>query len=142
MLQTLNQIDQTLTLSLNGSHSLFLDGVAATATQTITWMPVAVVLLYVVIRNNDLRAVGTIVLAIALSILIADQGASSICKPLFGRLRPTHEPSIMYAVDVVNGYRGGKFGFISSHAANTFAVTTLLSSRCWSCASCIPSRGS
>ena len=126
MLQTLNQIDQTLTLSLNGSHSLFLDGVAATATQTITWMPVAVVLIYVVIRNNDLRAVGTIVLAIALSILIADQGASSICKPLFGRLRPTHEPSIMYAVDVVNGYRGGKFGFISSHAANTFAVATLL----------------
>ena len=126
MLQTLNQIDQTLTLSLNGSHSLFLDGVAATATQTITWMPVAVVLLYVVIRNNDLRAVGTIVLAIALSILIADQGASSICKPLFGRLRPTHEPSIMYTIDVVNGYRGGKFGFISSHAANTFAVATLL----------------
>ena len=79
MLQTLNQIDQTLTLFLNGSHSLFLDGVAATATQTITWIPVAVVLLYVVIRNNDLRAVGTIVLAVALSILIADQGASSIC---------------------------------------------------------------
>ena len=32
----------------------------------------------------------------------------------------------MYAVDVVNGYRGGKYGFISSHAANTFAVATLL----------------
>ena len=126
MLETLRHIDQTLTLFLNGSQSLFLDGVAATATQTATWIPVAVVLLYVLIRNNNLRAVGTILLAIALSILIADQGASSICKPLFGRLRPTHEPSIMYAVDVVNGYRGGKFGFISSHAANTFAVATLL----------------
>lgn len=126
MLQTLNQIDQTLTLFLNGSQSLFLDGVAATATQTATWIPVAVVLLYVLIRNNNLRAVGTILLAIALSILLADQGASSVCKPIFGRLRPTHEPSIMYAIDVVNGYRGGKFGFISSHAANTFAVATLL----------------
>ena len=126
MLETLRHIDQTLTLFLNGSQSLFLDGVAATATQTATWIPVAVVLLYVLIRNNDLRAVGTILLAIALSILLADQGASSVCKPLFGRLRPTHEPSIMYAIDVVNGYRGGKFGFISSHAANTFAVATLL----------------
>ena len=126
MLETLRHIDQTLTLFLNGSQSLFLDGVAATATQTVTWIPVAVVLLYVLIRNNDLRAVGTILLAIALSILLADQGASSVCKPLFGRLRPTHEPSIMYAIDVVNGYRGGKFGFISSHAANTFAVATLL----------------
>ena len=126
MLETLRHIDQTLTLFLNGSQSLFLDGVAATATQTATWIPVAVVLLYVLIRNNDLRAVGTILLTIALSILLADQGASSVCKPLFGRLRPTHEPSIMYAIDVVNGYRGGKFGFISSHAANTFAVATLL----------------
>lgn len=126
MLETLRHIDQTLTLFLNGSQSLFLDGVAATATQTATWIPVAVVLLYVLIRNNNLRAVGTILLAIALSILLADQGASSVCKPLFGRLRPTHEPSIMYAIDVVNGYRGGKFGFISSHAANTFAVATLL----------------
>ena len=126
MLETLRHIDQTLTLFLNGSQSLFLDGVAATATQTATWIPVAVVLLYVLIRNNNLRAVGTILLAIALSILLADQGASSVCKPRFGRLRPTHEPSIMYAIDVVNGYRGGKFGFISSHAANTFAVATLL----------------
>ena len=30
-------------------------------------------------------------------------------------------------VDVVRGYRGGKYGFVSSHAANAFGVVTFLS---------------
>lgn len=123
----LAQIDQTLTLFLNGSHSLFLDGMAVTATQTFTWMPLALVLLYVLVRNNDLPSIFGLVLCIAVSIFVADQVASSICKPLFERFRPTNDPLIMYSVDVVNGYRGGKYGFFSSHAANTMAVATFIS---------------
>ena len=53
---------------------------------------------------------------------LADQFASNLCKPYFMRFRPTHDPMIMYMVDTVDNYRGGLYGFISSHAANTFAV--------------------
>ena len=63
----------------------------------------------------------------ALVILLADQFSSSFCKPYFARFRPAQDPQIMYMVDVVNGYRGGRYGFISSHAANTFAVCMFLS---------------
>ncbi len=121
------ELDKTLTLMLNGSNSLLVDGIAWTATQTATWLPLAVVLLYVIIRNNEIGGVWRMVLGIALSILVADQVASSVFKPLVARFRPANDPAIMYLVDVVRGYRGGMYGFFSSHAANTFAVATFVS---------------
>lgn len=120
--QQLIQFDQQLLLKLNGSDSLFWDGFMMTVTKTGTWIPLAIVLFYVLIKNNNMRNVLFILLMIALSITIADQFASTFCKPYFKRFRPTNDPFLMYQVDVVNNYRGGLYGFISSHAANTFAV--------------------
>lgn len=123
----LKQFDRDLLLVLNGSESLFWDGVMTAVTSTLTWIPLTVVLLYVLFKNNSVREVVLIVLMIALAIAMADQFASSFCKPYFARLRPTQDPALMNLVDVVNGYRGGRYGFISSHAANTFALTVYLS---------------
>lgn len=120
-------IDQILTLWLNGSHSLYVDGIAWAATHTVTWIPTMIVLVYVIVRNNNLSGMATVILSLGLCILLADQVASTICKPLVARFRPTNDPFIMYSVDVVNAYRGGNYGFFSSHAANTTAVATFLS---------------
>lgn len=120
------ELDQQLTLFLNGSESLYLDRLALTATHTLTWLPAGVVLLYVLIRNNTLRGVVATVLGLAFCILVADQVASGVCKPLFARFRPTNDPMLMYVVDVADGYRGGRYGFFSSHAANTMAVATFI----------------
>lgn len=119
--------DKELLLSLNGSDSLFWDGFMWVATSTVVWLPVAVMLLYIIIKNNKLQETLLIIVLIALVITLADQIASGICKPFFARYRPTQDPDIMYMVDIVNGYRGGRYGFISSHAANTFAVAVFLS---------------
>ncbi len=119
--------DKQLLLAWNGSDSLFWDNLMTGITSTVAWIPVAIVLLYVIMKNNSPREMGLIVLFIALAILMADQFSSSFCKPYFERFRPTHDPEIMYMVDIVNGYRGGRYGFISSHAANTFAVCVFLS---------------
>lgn len=119
-------LDEIFTLALNGSTSLYVDGLAWTVTHTITWIPVAVILLYVIIRNNDLPGVLLTLLALALCILFADQMASTVFKPMVARYRPTNDPLIMYSMDVVNGYRGGRYGFFSSHAANTMAVATFV----------------
>jgi undecaprenyl-diphosphatase len=68
------------------------------------------------------------VVGIALCILLSDQISSSVLKPLVARLRPTHNPKIADLIHVVNGYRGGLYGFVSSHAANaaTFVTFTAL----------------
>jgi undecaprenyl-diphosphatase len=45
---------------------------------------------------------------------------------LVERLRPSHDPVIGNQIHIVNNYRGGLYGFISSHAANTFAIAVFL----------------
>lgn len=125
--QQLIHYDQQLLLKLNGSDSLFWDGFMMTVTRTGTWIPLALVLFYVLIKNNNMRNVLFIVLMIALSITLADQFASTFCKPYFKRFRPSNDPLLMGQVDLVNNYRGGLYGFISSHAANTFAVFVYVS---------------
>ena len=67
-----------------------------------------------------------ILLAIVLVVTLCDQFASHICKPVFTRFRPTHHPDFMDQVKTVFGYRGGLYGFISSHAANAFGFATLM----------------
>ena len=126
-IEQLIALDKELLLKWNGSDSLFWDGFMWVATSTAIWIPVAVALLYVIIKNNKPQKALLVIAMIALAITLADQIASGICKPLFQRFRPTQDPEIMYLVDIVNGYRGGKYGFFSSHAANTFAVAVFLS---------------
>lgn len=121
------KFDQELLLDWNGSDSLFWDGFIWVATSTLIWIPVALALLYVIFKNNKVKEALWVMGLLALVILLADQIASGICKPYFARFRPTRDPELMYMVDVVNNYRGGSYGFTSSHAANTFAVAIFLS---------------
>ena len=126
-IQQLIDFDQQLLLRLNGSDSLFWDGFMWIATSTSTWIPIAIALLYVIFKNNKIKEALLIIGMLALVIVLADQISSAICKPYFARFRPTQDPDLMYMVDIVNGYRGGRYGFTSSHAANTFAVAIFLS---------------
>lgn len=127
-IQQLIDLDKLILMKLNGSDSIFWDGFMYIVTSTKTWLPAAVALLYVIFKNNKFKHGMLILLMIALVIALADQTSSGICKPFFERFRPTKDPEFMYMVDTVNNYRaGGLFGFISSHAANTFAVAMFVS---------------
>ena len=120
-------LDQIITLYLNGSDSVTFDKIMMFITETWTWIPVAICLLYIIIRNNCWKGSILTIVTLALVITFSDQITSGLCKPLFHRLRPTQDSEIMYLVDIVNGYRGGKYGFMSSHAANTFSVCVCVS---------------
>lgn len=104
-----------------------MDGVAWNATQTWVWIPLFLIILYTLFREHDLRHFFFLLALLLLSVVIADQVASSIFKPWIARWRPTHNPQIAQWVDIVNGYRGGLYGFFSSHAANTATLATTLS---------------
>ena len=125
-IQQLIGFDQELLLKLNGSNSLFWDGFMWLSTNMLTWIPFAVVLLYVIFKNNKIKEALIIIALLGVVIALADQISSGICKPLFARFRPTQDPELMYQIDIVNGYRGGTYGFISSHAANTFGEAVFL----------------
>jgi undecaprenyl-diphosphatase len=130
--------NKSLFLLLNGSDSLYMDGVMWTVTKTVTWVPLMLLLVYIIIKNNPWRNSLLTLATLALLIVITDQTASGLCKPYFKILRPTHDPEMAPFVDIVNGYRGGLYGFFSSHAANTFGAAVFLSLifRSWT-ASCV-----
>ena len=126
-LQRLVDIDKQVMLTLNGSDSLYMDGVMKVYTSTMVWIPVALVLLFVILKNNTPRISILAVLAVVLTIVACDQVSSHLIKPLVGRLRPCNDPTIMHLIDTVNGYRSGWYIFVSSHACNSFGIFTLVS---------------
>ena len=120
------ELDREIFLELNSSfHNPWLDQLMMFLSTTTAWIPLYLFLLYLLNKSYG-KQTWLILLAVALTILLADQITSSIMKPFFERLRPSHEPSLAERVYIVNQYRGGKFGFASSHAANTFGIATLM----------------
>lgn len=118
-------LDKELTLLINGLNTPVLDAFFYAATSTLLWLPLFATILWMIFRRQGGRGLMTVIV-IALLIAIADQLTSGLMKPLFERLRPTHDGVMQYLVHTVNGYRGGLYGFASSHAANTFALATFL----------------
>ncbi|MBQ8051020.1 MAG: phosphatase PAP2 family protein [Bacteroidaceae bacterium] len=127
MIEQLKSLDNSLLLALNGSDSAYWDAVMWIITKTQTWIPLLVVVLYVVLKNCGFRRFLLIVVGLALTILLADRISSGLIKPFFMRWRPTHDATFLDTIDTVFAYRGGRYGFVSSHAANTFAVFAYLS---------------
>ena len=122
------QFDKHLLLMVNGSDSLFLDSLILTLTNALTWIPLYVGLLYMVIRSNPtVRDVVLILVAAGCCVLLAGAVDDELVKPTVARWRPTHDPEIGSLVDVVNNYRGGNYGFFSAHAANTFSIAIFFS---------------
>lgn len=116
-------IDRAILLFFNGSESLFLDGVVVSLTNGLTWIPLYMALLFLVIKNNENMA--QIMLAIGcafLCVFLADGMTDGIIKPWVGRLRPLNDPAFKSSLDLVANVSGDKFSFFSAHAANTMSI--------------------
>jgi len=123
MLQFLIHIDQQIFLFLNGMHNPFFDTVMFWATMSLVWLPVYLLFLWLVIREYKWQTL--IILAFtAFMILFSDQ-LCNIVKETVHRFRPSNDPALT-AVHIVNGYRGGTYGFYSAHASNNFAIAVFL----------------
>ena len=122
-MHTLIEIDRNLLVFFNGSDSLFLDNLVVTLTSGLTWIPLYLSLLYIVIKNNEtMKQIMLVIGCVCLCMLISDGVVDFIVKPMVGRLRPTHDPAIKYSLDVVNNIRENQFSFFSAHASNTFCI--------------------
>lgn len=88
------------------------------------WFPAYAVLLVVLIYLTGRRA-GLLLPLLGLSVALADSISSRVFKPFFGRLRPCHDPLLTAKLNLVDGC-GGQFGFMSSHAANAFALAVFI----------------
>jgi len=125
MIDFLLKLDRELFLFLNGHHTAWLDPIMFWISKTIFWLPLYGFLLFLIVKHYK-KDTWIILIGIALAIIITDQLTSTLMKPFFLRLRPSRDPSLEGLVHFVNGYRGGKYGFASSHAANTMATALMV----------------
>ncbi len=126
MIEYLDELDANALLAINGLNDAFQDMFWWMVSAKWASALLVLAMLWILLHKNRRHAL--LVLAmLVLAVLVADQVSSGLIKHLVERLRPTHDPDLESMVHVINDYRGGMYGFVSSHAANSFAVATLIS---------------
>jgi len=127
MLETLKEIDTQWFLWINSHHTTALDWTMWTLSQHWSWAVVIVLAFVLLTLRKEPRRWWLVAIGVVLCFLLADQG-SVLIKDTVCRLRPCH------ALEDVRMFRthcGGQYGFVSSHAANAFAVALFFVLRYW-----------
>ena len=124
MLDAIKTLDENLFLFLNAQHNLFFDPLMWLFSDKYFWAPLYIWFLWILHKRFP-GHFWTVLLAITLMIVASDQ-TCNVFKNTVMRLRPTHEPTIQSVVHILNNYRGGTYGFYSSHASNAFALAIFL----------------
>ncbi|WP_372752819.1 phosphatase PAP2 family protein [Labilibaculum sp.] len=119
-METLIQIDKELLLWLNSFHTPFWDVIIMIFTRKEFWIPLYFTLIYQIYKFKGKEALWWII-GIVLVVVLSDQISTLFFKDVFERFRPSHDPSLKGMVNLVSNYTGGKYGFVSSHATNSFA---------------------
>jgi undecaprenyl-diphosphatase len=139
MLEQLLHIDTEILLAINGWHAPWADTLMWIISVKTTWIPLYLLLVGLLIWRYYKPAMTSVkwlqrvpacvvmIVVIGLAVGAADFIASGILKELMARPRPTRVPELEGVLHLVNGYKSGRYGFVSSHAANTMAVALLFS---------------
>ena len=139
MIDKLIHIDTEILLAINGWHAPWADTLMWIISAKATWIPLYVLLIGLLVWRyrkpamtsakwlQRVPACVVMIVVIGLAVGAADFIASGILKELVARPRPTRVPELEGVLHLVNGYRSGRYGFVSSHAANTMAVALLFS---------------
>ena len=124
----IQDMDMQVLSFFNGSDNIMLDQMVQILTSGLTWIPLYVMLFFVVIRNNE--TMGQIALVVGSAIfcvLFADGLVDGIIKQLAERWRPSNDPTFKYMVQVVDDIRLKGYSFCSAHAANTMSLAVFFS---------------
>lgn len=117
-------MDEALFWWINSHNTATLDWIMWCLSAKWSW---AVVILSVIVCTGlrcGWRIALWLTIGVSLCFLFADQISNHAIKDVVQRLRPCH------ALDGVHMFRegkGGKYGFVSSHAANIFAIVMFFS---------------
>ncbi len=124
LLHKILEMDKELFLYLNSFHNDFWDTIMLMVTRKETWFPFYAIILFYIVKNYRAKAI-LIIFSLALLIAASDQ-FSVLIKETVQRFRPVYEPAI---ADMVHNVlrKGGLYGFVSSHAANSVAILVFTS---------------
>ena len=121
MLEGLIHFDKRIFLAINSLHNTFFDGIMWGISETYTWIPFFLVIIFMIYKKYGIKSL-IIIAVLILTISLADLISVVAFKNVFQRPRPCHDASIAEVVHIVRNHCGGKYGFVSSHAANFFSL--------------------
>ena len=123
LLSMLKAMDPMVFLTVTSHHNAYFDSVMWLVSGKLIWVPMYVSLFFVLLKNYSYKVVFAILLAIGVVILFTDSFTAQVIRPWVCRLRPSNLDNPMSSmVHVVDGYRGGAYGFPSNHASNTWGL--------------------
>lgn len=123
LLSMLKAMDTMVFLTVNSHHNAYFDSVMWLVSGKLIWVPMYVSLFFVLLKNYSYKVVFAILLAIGVVILFTDSFTAQVIRPWVCRLRPSNLDNPMSSmVHIVDGYRGGAYGFPSNHASNTWGL--------------------
>ncbi|PHS47438.1 MAG: phosphatase PAP2 family protein [Marinobacter sp.] len=125
MINFLNSADTAFFLLLNGLNNELMDQLMVVISGKVEWIPLYIFLLILIGLKVGWKNLIIVLPFVILLIVLTDQ-TSVMIKNLVERLRPCHNLLIMDQVHTVNQHCGGQFGFVSSHAANTFGLAVFV----------------
>ncbi len=125
----LEKIDQSILLLINGLHHPLLDEIMWLLSTKWFWIPLYVYIFFLATKIFDRKRLVYFVLFILAAVILSDLVSVHLFKNIFQRYRPSHNTLLQhrlhfYLQDDGTFYRGGLYGFVSSHAANFFALLT------------------
>jgi undecaprenyl-diphosphatase len=124
-INTIKELDMQLFLLLNSMHNSFFDEVMYWVSHKFFWIPLYMFLLFLVFKQSG-KNTWIIAIFVALLVVLCDQLSVHAFKEVFLRYRPCHNLLIQSKVHLLNGHCGGAYGFVSSHASNTFGLAMFL----------------
>ncbi len=127
MISWLESIDRSILFFINGLYTPFLDEIMWFFSGKLSLIPFYLILLILIKKENSWKNFGLICSGVFITVLISDQASVHLFKDFFQRYRPSHNLEIghllhYYEIKPGDFYRGGTYGFISSHAANYFGM--------------------
>jgi undecaprenyl-diphosphatase len=125
MLERLIQLDIRLFLKLNSLHNDFFDPIMTFISGRTEWLPLYLILLGIIIYKYKWKSIW-IIIAIIVAVSLADLISTRLFKEQIQRLRPSHNPDLAGKLHLVDNYTGGLYGFVSSHAANSFSLAVFI----------------
>ena len=124
MLDKLKELDTELLIFLNNLGNESWDYTWLVITDKYTFLPLFLIVIFLLYKENGFYKLFLILLSIAFLILFTDQ-FTNLVKDTFERLRPCRVEELQQYLRNID-IRCGKYGFFSAHAANSIAVTTLI----------------
>lgn len=126
MLENMRTIDSVVMITANFHGPSYLDFLLFNISSKLIWVPLVIAIIYTFLKGGATLRQAVVLILVSVAIVAACDQLSGVVKRLVERPRPSHNDAISYLLHYVNNYHGGRYGFVSSHAANCFGMSVWL----------------